>query len=152
VVRGGSGALHLTRPSGGRRAAAIILGVATGIGTFAGAVDVSHHGLRSTGAISMLALLALAAAWVAWAREEWLARPGRLDYRFAFGPFVKRRTFRDADLEIRCTFDGDGDARYKLRVTNATMRRTIASAMHDDTELSDTAKWLESVTGFRVVR
>ena len=152
VVRDNSGALHLTRPSGGRRAAAITLGVATGIGTFAAVVDVSHHGLRSTGAISMLAFLALAGAWVASAREEWLARPGQLDYRFGFGPFVKRRTFRDADLEIRCTVDSDGDARYKLRVANATLKRTIASAMHDDTELSDTARWLESVTGFRVVR
>ena len=85
--------------------------------------------LRSTGAICVLALLALAAAWVAWAREEWLARPGQLDYRLAFGPFVKQRTFRDADLHIACTIDSDGDAKYKLRVANATTKRTIASAM-----------------------
>ncbi len=151
VVRGDSGALHLTRPSGGRRAVAMIMGAATGIGAFAAAVDISNHGLQSTAAILVLALLALAAAWIAWAREEWLARPGQLDYRFKFGPFVKQRTYNDAELHIDCTVDSDGDAKYKLRIANATTKRTIASAMYDDTELSDTARWLESVTGFRVV-
>jgi hypothetical protein len=130
----------------------MIMGAATAVGAFAAAVDISNHGLQSTAAILALALLALAAAWVAWAREEWLARPGQLDYRLGFGPLVKQRTFRDAGLHVDCSFDSDGDANYKLRVANATTKRTIASAMHDDTELSDTARWLESVTGFRVVK
>ena len=151
VGRGDSGALHLTRPPGVRRVAAMIMGAATAVGVFAAAVDIANHGLRSTAAIWMLALLALATAWVAWASEEWLARPGQLDYRLAFGPFVRQRTFRNADLHIARTIDSEGDAKFKLRVANATTKRTIASAMHDDTELSDTARWLEWVTGFRIV-
>jgi len=152
VTGGHSGALHLMRPTGGRRVAAKIMGTLASVGAFAAAVDVSRYGLRSTGALWLLALLGLAAAWVAWAREEWLVSTQQLDYRLRFGPLVRQRTFRNGQLEISRSIDSDGDAKYTLRVKDGAAKRTIASAMYDDTELVDCARWLASATGFRLVK
>jgi hypothetical protein len=150
ATRDESGTLRLSRPSRGRSVAAAIIGGVAGIGALGVVTDVLSRGGTSLGPVVFVALLALVAAWVAWAREEWLARPGQLDHCLRLGLLLKERTFRNARLHIACTIDSDGDAKYKLRVIDASHKRTIASSMYEDTELSDTARWLETVTGFRL--
>ena len=96
----------------------------------------------------LIALLAFAAAWVTWAREEWIVRRGHLEYRLQFGPLLKERRFDDGQLEVTHTKDSDGDSRYRLIVRDASKKRTFDSTLYDDAELVDCARWLEASTGF----
>ena len=107
---------------------------------------------RRSGPRFLSHLLALTSAWTGLADQEWLVGANRLDYRLWLGPFAREHAFRQGRLELTRTIDSDGDAHYKLIVRDDSRKRTIASSNFDDAELTDCARWLESATGFRLVR
>jgi len=152
TTRGDSGAIHLSRPTAGRFTVAAIMAVLTAVALYAWYVDIQRNGPHSLWPGVAIALLALAAAWVAWSREEWVVRQQQLEYRLRFGPLSKARTFQQARLEMTSHTDSDGDTRYKLLVRDDEKKRTITSSLFDDTEVVDCARWMEAATGFRLVK
>jgi hypothetical protein len=152
TTRGDSGAIHLSRPTTGRFTVAAIMAAIAAVALYAWYVDIHRNGLHSLWPGVVIALLSLAAAWVAWAREEWIARDQQLEYRMRFGPLVRERRFRNAHFQMTSHTDSDGDTRYKLLVRDDAKKRTIASSIFDDTEVVDCARWMEAATGFRLVK
>lgn len=152
ATRGDAGAIHLARPRNGRSTVAALMAVLTAIALYAWYIDSQRHGPPSLWPGVAIGLLAFAAAWVAWAYEEWIVHPQQLDYRLRFGPLVKERTFRGARLEMTSHTDSDGDTRYKLIVRDDDKKRTIVSSISDDVEVIECARWMEAATGFRLTR
>jgi len=142
-----SGAPRLTRPRGGRTIVGAVMWTLAGTIAYAAAQAGSPH---PWGTALLVALLAIAAAWVCWAREEWILRPYRLKYRLRFGPWLRLRAFDGGHLELSHSTDSDGDSRYRLQVRDATGKKVVDSALHDDTELRDLANWMEAVTKMRL--
>jgi hypothetical protein len=93
-------------------------------------------------------LVALWAAWATWGRSEWLVSHGRLVWRRQFATWEHERPFADGSLELVHHVDSDGDDRYTLRVRDARDRRTIATGLHDPSELTSLAHWLAKRTRF----
>ena len=90
-------------------------------------------------------------AWLTLERSEWLAGPGRLAFRRRFGPWLFEQRFENARLEVvRSTADGDGDFHYELVVRDETGHRTVLTAVNDEGEVVDCARWLAARTGFPV--
>ena len=143
--------LRLSRPAGSRRMTGWVMAGLTAVGVYAWWVDVTRNGPASFGTAVVLVVIALASAWVLFAREEWLIASRRLDYRLQFGPFVREAMFREGQLEVTRSTDSDGDTHYKLVIRDDTKKRTITSSVFDDAELMDCARWLEFTTGFRLV-
>jgi hypothetical protein len=143
-----SGALRLTRPTGGRTIVGVIMWLMTGAVLYTWIREVPDDGARIAWQLLLIALLAFAAAWVMWAREEWIVRRGHLEYHLQFGPLLRERRFDDGQLEVTHTKDSDGDSRYRLIVRDASKNRTFDSSLYDDAELVDCARWLEASTGF----
>jgi hypothetical protein len=152
VMRDEAGALRLSRPARGRRIAGGVVAVLTAVAVYAWSVDMALHGLSSLWPALPIGFLAVTAAWIGLAREEWLVSTHQLGYRMRLGPFARERTFRQGILEVKQTIDSDGDAHYTLIVRDASSKRTIASSTFDDAELMDCGRWLESATGFRLIR
>ena len=150
TTRGDAGAIHLSRPRNGRYAVASIMAVVTAIALYGWYIDSRHNPPASLWPAAVIGLLAFAAAWLAWAHEEWVVHPQRLDYRLRFGPLVKERTFRNAHLQIASSTDSDGDSRYKLLVRDDEKKRTVVSTLFDDREVVDCARWMEAASGFRL--
>jgi hypothetical protein len=150
--RGDTGAIHLSRPTNGRLPVAAIIAAIGAIALYAWYVDSQRNGLHSLWPGIVIALLALAAAWVAWAREEWIAGDQQLEYRMRFGPLLRERRFRNAHFQMTSHTDSDGDTRYKLVVRDDAKKRTIVSSIFDDAEVVDCARWMEAATGFRLVK
>ena len=152
AVRGDAGAIHLARPTQGRSAVAAAMAVVIGIALYAWSADMARSGLRSLWPGVVIGLLSFAAAWVAWSREEWVAGQQRLEYRFRFGPLLRERVFHHAELRMTSHTDSDGDTRYKLQVHDGEHKRTITSSIFDESEVVDCARWMEAVTGFRLLK
>jgi len=152
ATRGEAGAIHLARPTQGRSAVAAVMAVIAGISLYAWSADVARNGLQSLWPGVVIALLSLAAAWVAWSREEWVAGQQRLEYRLRFGPLLRERVFHHAELRMTSHVDSEGDTRYKLQVHDGEHKRTITASLFDDTEVVDCARWMEAVTGFKLVQ
>jgi hypothetical protein len=93
-------------------------------------------------------LLATASAWLTWERSSWLAKPGRLMFRRQIGPWISERRFEHAQLAVESSRDSDGDSSYQLIVRTANDRRTIQSAVNDESEIVDCARWIAARTGF----
>jgi hypothetical protein len=144
---GEAGEIRLTRPTTGRRTVGVVLWIVTGVVTYAWITQSSVNGV-SLWPIVVIALLAFASTWVMWAREAWIVRPGYLERRLQLGSWLKTQTFAAGQLEITHATDSDGDARYTLIVRDAEKRRAFDSALHDDADLVETARWLEAATGF----
>jgi hypothetical protein len=152
ATRGDSGAIHLSRPTTGRLTVAAIMAAIDAVALYAWYVDIQRNGLDSLWPGVVIALLALAAAWIAWAREEWIAQDQQLEYRMRFGPLVRERRFRNAHFQMTSYTDSDGDTRYKLLIRDEAKKRTIASSIFDDTEVVDCARWMEAATGFKLMK
>jgi hypothetical protein len=146
-TNGDSGEIRLARPSTGRRIVGLVLWIVTGVVTYSWITESSVSGINVWPAV-MVALLAFASTWVVWAREEWIVRPGYLERRLQLGSWVKIQTFAGGQLEITRTVDSDGDWLYTLIVRAAEKPRTFDSALHDDADLVECARWLETATGF----
>ena len=69
-------------------------------------------------------------------------RQQRLEYRLRFGPFLRQRTFDEAQLHLTSSTDSDGDTRYQLSVRTGRDKRTIVSSLYDDAEVNDCASWM----------
>ena len=95
----------------------------------------------------MTAVLAMASAWLTWERSSWFAKPGRLMFRRQIGPWISERHFEHAQLAIESS-TSDGDSSYQLIVRTANHQRTIQSAVNDDGEIVDCARWIAARTGF----
>ena len=143
-----SGALRLTRPTGGRTVAGIIMWLLTAAVLYAWILEAPGDGVRIGWPLLLVGLLAFAAAWVMWAREEWIVRRGHLEHRLQFGPLLKERRFDDGAAR------SDSHERQRRRfalpaiVRDASKKRTFDSSLFDDAELVDCARWLEASTGF----
>ena len=152
IARDDSGGLRMMRPQRGRRMSALIMWAIAAIVAVAwiSTERSAASGAGSIGALAVMAVLMLGAAWLTWAREEWIVGPGRLVYQLRFGPWLKERRFERARLDIIYTTDSDGDALYRLVVRDGARKRTIESAAHDDVAVADCARWLQAVTGFEL--
>jgi len=129
---------------------AFILWCVTAVVTLAWTVGMQVEALTGTGIAALILTLLLIAgsSWLTWERSAWLASPRRLKFRRQFGPWVSERQFEFAQLAIETSTDGDGDDTYTLIVRTAGERRTIQTALNDEGEIEDCARWLAARTGF----
>jgi hypothetical protein len=98
-------------------------------------------------------LVAMWATWTMWGRAEWVAIPGRLTRRRRFASWQSAgQSFENATLDLRHTFDSDGDDRFELRIRNETTHRRIASSLHDEADEVRLAEWLSARTRFPIDR
>lgn len=146
---------RLTRPT--RRTRAIQVGIVWTLAVLllAGFVPALSADRLTGGHVAALTiglLIVVWAVWTAWGRSEWLVTQGRLTWRRRFGSWRRARTFNDAAIELLHEVDSDGDDRFTLRIRSAAGSRKIASALHDQAELSGLAEWLSARTGFPVRR
>ena len=93
-------------------------------------------------------LLRRKSAWLPWLRGEWLVRPGFLKYRRQVGPWTAEYPYDHAQFAIETTTDSDGDDLYRLILRSARGERTIQSAINDDGEIVQCARWFAARTGF----
>ena len=87
-------------------------------------------------------------SWLPWLRREWLVRRGGLTYRRRLGPWTSEYSYDHAQFAIECSTDSDGDDLYQLVLRSARGTRTILTAVNDDGEVVDCARWLAARTGF----
>lgn len=132
-----------------RRTASII------VWSIVGLVSLAWFGSLSTGAalgsipaLVITLMLAIGAAWVTWARREWIVQPGQLTSYWRFATWESETAFKSARLEVEHSRDSDNDDRYQLTVRDAHHRRTISSGINDDADVIDLARWLAARTGF----
>ena len=90
------------------------------------------------------------AAWLRWLRSEWVVRHGLVTHRRRIGPWSSEHTYDHAQFAIEHTTDSDGDDLYRLILRSARGDRTIQSAINDDGEIVDCARWFASRTGFEL--
>jgi hypothetical protein len=110
----------------------------------------TRNGGGSAVAVLLMLLLALWATWITWSRREWLVQHGQLTSHRRVASWQWERAFRTARLEVHHSTDSDGDSRYALKVIDEQGRRTIASEINDDAEVTNLARWLAARTGFRL--
>jgi hypothetical protein len=107
-----------------------------------------NTGNGSTSALVITLVLAAGAAWLTWARHEWIVRAGQLTEYRAFATWDAERRFVGARLEVEASRDSDGDDRYRLIVSDGSGKRTIAAAIHDDADVVALGRWMSARTGF----
>jgi hypothetical protein len=90
------------------------------------------------------------AAWLPWLRTEWIVRRGLLTHRRRIGPRVSEHSYDHAQFAIEHTTDSDGDDLYRLILRSARGDRTIQSAINDEGEIVECARWFASRTGFEL--
>ena len=145
------GSTRLTRRARRMRPTqAFILWCVTAFVTYVWTAGIRVDALTGAGipALILTLLLIAGSSWLTWERSAWLASPRRLKFRRQFGPWVSERQFEFAQLAIETSTDGDGDDTYSLIVRTAGDRRTIQTALNDDGEIEDCARWLAARTGF----
>jgi hypothetical protein len=64
------------------------------------------------------------------------------------GPWISEYPYDHAQFAIERTTDSDGDDLYRLILRSARGERTIQSAINDDGEIVECARWLAARTGF----
>jgi hypothetical protein len=89
-------------------------------------------------------------AWLPWLRGEWLVRRGLVRYRRRVGPWTWEHAYDHAQFAIEHSTDSDGDDLYRLILRTPRGDRAIQSAINDDAELVDFARWLAEHTGFEL--
>lgn len=89
-------------------------------------------------------------AWLPWLRSEWLVGRGLVTHRRRLGPWLLVHAYDHAQFAVEHTTDSDGDDLYRLILRSARGERTIQSAINDDGELVDFARWLAEHTGFEL--
>lgn len=102
----------------------------------------------SWGALVVTAMLAAGAAWLTWARNEWIVRTGQLTHYRRFATWESERRFMGARFEVEASRDSDNDNRYKLIVRDGNGKSTISTAIHDDADVVALGRWLAARTGF----
>jgi hypothetical protein len=85
-----------------------------------------------------------------WLRSEWMVRRGLVTHRRRIGPWIGERTYDHAQLAIEHSTDSDGDDLYRLILRTPRGYRAIQSAINDEAELVDFARWLAARTGFEL--
>ena len=66
------------------------------------------------------------------------------------GPWISEYPYDHAQFAIESTTDSDGDDLYRLILRSARGERTIQSAVNDDGEIVQCARWLAARTGFEL--
>lgn len=134
-----------------RRKQALVMWIITAITSIGWISPVmnAQAGAMTLAAFALSMLLAAGAAWLTWGHSEWTARSGSLVFRRHIGNWMREERFEPGQLEVEHSTDSDGDDHYRLLVRGAEERhRTISTALHDDAEVVDTARWLAAATGF----
>lgn len=97
----------------------------------------------------LLVVVASGAAWITWSQREWVVRQDQLAARTTFLTWRRERPFKSgAWLEVATSTDSDNDHHYTLTVSDSEGTRQIASAINDDAEVVDLARWLSVRTGY----
>ena len=113
-------------------------------------IDKAPPGWRMQTAEDGSVLLRRKSAWLPWLRGEWLVRRGFLKYRRQVGPWASEYSYDHAQFAIESSTDSDGDDLYRLILRSARGERTIQSAINDDGEIVQCARWLAARTGFEL--
>jgi hypothetical protein len=144
---------RLTRRAQWRPVQALVLWLVTGVVSL-GWITPVRTGTLGAGSIApfvLTLLLAAGSAWLTLERSEWLAGPGRIAFRRRFGPWLFKQRFESARLEVvRSTADSEGDMEYRLVVRDETGQRTVLTAVNDEGEVVDCARWLAAHTRFPI--
>jgi hypothetical protein len=89
-------------------------------------------------------------AWLPWLRSEWMVKRGVVTHRRRIGPWIAEHSYDHAQFAVEHTTDSDGDDLYRLNLRTPRGDRAIDSAINDDAELVDFARWLAEHTGFEL--
>ena len=147
VTRTQPGDICLTRPPRVRQAVAAVCWGLTAFIAYAWLRNEGHDRWVRLAPV-LCAITFVAAAWTTWAREEWIARPGALQYQLRFGPWRRQRVFRNATLAITHTVSSDDHHSYRLVVRDGAESRTIESLVGGELPLVGCGRWLAAATGF----
>jgi hypothetical protein len=96
----------------------------------------------------LIVVAASGAIWVTFAHRGWLVRHGELTAQMRLLNWERTREFKSARLEVMTWTDSDNDDHYKLNVFDSQGRRTIASELHDESDIVALGQWLATRTGF----
>src|SRR5215217_3249948 len=139
MTRTEAGDIRLMRPSFARGVIAVVCWSLAALVSYVWVGRGAGPGWARSAPV-LFGLSLFAAAWCTWAREDWIARRGRLLYRLTFGPWCRLDPFEDATLTITHTVSSEDDYLYRLVVRSGSRSRTFESSVVGEKPLVESAR------------